>query len=63
MLSTTETIFHGVPILAIPVFGDQQANANKAKEAGYALVLPLTEITEESLSRNLNEILTNPMYV
>ncbi|KAJ8928783.1 hypothetical protein NQ314_018641 [Rhamnusium bicolor] len=62
LLSTTETIYRGVPIIAIPVFGDQKMNANTAKEAGYGLVLPYQELSEEKLSSLLNEILTNPKY-
>uniref|UniRef100_V5GU86 UDP-glucuronosyltransferase n=1 Tax=Anoplophora glabripennis TaxID=217634 RepID=V5GU86_ANOGL len=62
LLSTTETVYHGVPIIAIPIFGDQKMNAYNAKEAGYGLILPFTEMTEETLSSALAEILENPKY-
>ncbi|XP_076275155.1 UDP-glycosyltransferase UGT5-like [Rhynchophorus ferrugineus] len=64
LLSTTETIYHGVPILAIPVFGDQPANAERAQYAGYALKLDYhdTNFTEERLSYLINELLNNPKY-
>ncbi|CAG9769186.1 unnamed protein product [Ceutorhynchus assimilis] len=64
-LSTTETIFHGVPVLAIPVFGDQFINANKAVRYGYGLVLPYHDdqnFNADTLTRLVRELLTNPIY-
>ncbi|RZB40719.1 UDP-glucuronosyltransferase-like, partial [Asbolus verrucosus] len=60
--STTETIYHGVPILAIPIFGDQKLNAKIAIDNGFGLSIPYSEISEETLTRNINEILNNPKY-
>ncbi|KAL1491836.1 hypothetical protein ABEB36_012371 [Hypothenemus hampei] len=64
LLSTTETIYHGVPILAIPVFGDQNANADRAVAGGYGLKLEYLspDFTEENLEKKLNELLHNPQY-
>ncbi|KAL1491843.1 hypothetical protein ABEB36_012378 [Hypothenemus hampei] len=64
LLSTTETIYHGVPILAIPVFGDQSANADRAVSSGYALKLKYNtpEFTKENFEKSLNELLHNPTY-
>ncbi|XP_050298924.1 UDP-glycosyltransferase UGT5-like [Anthonomus grandis grandis] len=62
LLSTTETIYHGVPILAIPVFGDQIANAARAVTGGYGLKLKYQEFTVELFENYLNELLNNPKY-
>lgn len=60
LLSTTEAVFHGVPMVGMPVFGDQQANMVHAVINGYAIQVPFFEFTEETLSDAIKEILNNP---
>lgn len=60
LLSTIEAIYHGVPILGIPIFGDQKMNAAIATDKGYAVSVPYSELTEETLGKALTEILYNP---
>ncbi|KAJ8918827.1 hypothetical protein NQ315_011113 [Exocentrus adspersus] len=62
LLSTTETIYHGVPILAFPVFGDQKMNAARAEMNGFGLTLYFSELTEERITDALNKLLNNPQY-
>nr|QIK00365.1 UDP-glycosyltransferase [Xylotrechus quadripes] len=62
LLSTTETVYHGVPIVAIPLMGDQKMNAYGAEVAGYAKIVHLSELTESKMSSTLNEVLSNPKY-
>jgi glucuronosyltransferase len=61
-LGTTEALSEGVPILGIPIFGDQSMNVHKAVSKGYALSLDFEQITEENFGSALNELLTNPKY-
>ncbi|XP_015838775.2 UDP-glycosyltransferase UGT5 [Tribolium castaneum] len=60
LLSTIEAVYYGIPIIGIPVFGDQKSNIAAAVSNGYAIEVPLAELTEEKFSSALNEILNNP---
>ncbi|CAH1153883.1 unnamed protein product [Phaedon cochleariae] len=61
-LSTSETVYHGVPIIAIPIFGDQLLNARLAENGGFAVVLDITDLTEENLSAALEKMISDPKY-
>ncbi|XP_017025444.1 UDP-glycosyltransferase UGT5 [Drosophila kikkawai] len=58
----TESQYHGVPMVALPIFGDQPGNAEVMQSAGYGLSLDLLSITEESLGEALKEVLENEKY-
>lgn len=59
LLSTTEAIYHGVPIIGIPFFGDQKMNIAKAVHKKFGLTVPFEDLTEQSLTDAVNEILNN----
>ncbi|KAK5645027.1 hypothetical protein RI129_006327 [Pyrocoelia pectoralis] len=62
LLSTMEAIYHGVPVVAIPFFGDQEMNAANAENCGYAVVVSYEELTENTLQTAVDEVLINPKY-
>lgn len=62
LLSTTETIHFGVPIIGIPVFGDQFMNVRKAVYKGFAVQVDLTYNLAEDMKVAIGEILSNPKY-
>ncbi|CAH1999056.1 unnamed protein product [Acanthoscelides obtectus] len=62
LLSNFETIYHGVPVLALPIFADQKLNAARIQEAGYGKYVLLREITEEKLDQALQSLLNEPKY-
>lgn len=62
LLGTTEAIVEGVPVLGIPIFGDQKMNMAKAESRGYGLQISTNEISKGGLLEVLNEILSNPKY-
>lgn len=62
LMSTIETIYHGVPIIGMPVYADQLQNIPLAVQAGYALQVDFFNVIEKELSDAITEITTNPKY-
>lgn len=63
LLSTTETVSLGVPVLAIPIFADQKLNAGRIQAKGFGLTIPFSQMTPSSLNTALDDLLDNPKYV
>ncbi|KAJ3642498.1 hypothetical protein Zmor_025269 [Zophobas morio] len=61
-VSSIESAYHGVPLLTIPIYGDQMQNAHFSVKNGYGRFLTYGEISEENLLENINAILDNPKY-
>jgi glucuronosyltransferase len=62
MLSTQETIDRGVPIVGIPLSADQHRNVFWAVSEGLGVSLDFSNVTSDSVSWALNEVLENPRY-
>ena len=61
--STFESAFHGVPVVAVPLFGDQEDNADKLiKRAKIGKMVNFYTLTEQQLEQAIREVLDNPMY-
>lgn len=58
----TEAKYHGVPVLAIPLFAEQSGNAGIIESEGWALQIPFADLNETIFSKTLNEIISNPKY-
>ncbi|CAG9762358.1 unnamed protein product [Ceutorhynchus assimilis] len=62
LLSMFETVYHGVPVVSLPVFCDHDSNAAKAESDGYAMKLELYTITPERLLRAIKTVIRDPKY-
>lgn len=62
MLSTTEAVNSGVPVIGIPFFGDQRKVVNQFQQAGFGIRLDKYNLTETSIMWAITEILNNEKY-
>jgi glucuronosyltransferase len=60
--SIVEAKYHAVPVIAFPIFADQETNANVIVGEGWALKLNLKDLSEEALMEAIQEILRNQSY-
>jgi hypothetical protein len=57
-----EGVVHGVPMLTLPIFGDQFYNAQRAFKRGLGIHLDLESVSVEDLRAGVNEVISNPKY-
>lgn len=58
--SLNEASSHGVPLLAIPLFGDQLYNAAIVLKKKMGVYLDVLEINEDSVHQALGKVLNDP---
>jgi glucuronosyltransferase len=63
LLSTLEAVDRGVPLIGIPVYADQFLNIARAVSSGYGIQIDLNNVTSESLTWAIGEIIESPKYV
>ncbi|XP_055846277.1 UDP-glycosyltransferase UGT5-like [Episyrphus balteatus] len=57
-----EAQYHGVPMVAVPMFIDQPGNAKKMVEDGFGVEVDKNTMTAESFRAAVLEVLENPKY-
>ncbi|XP_010869303.3 UDP-glucuronosyltransferase 2C1 [Esox lucius] len=57
-----EALYHGTPVLGIPLFFDQYDNLLRLQERGAAKILELANINGPSFQQALNQVLTQTSY-
>ncbi|XP_065353632.1 UDP-glycosyltransferase UGT5-like [Cloeon dipterum] len=60
LLSGQEAMYNGLPVVGIPVFGDQKMNVQRSVDLGYGVMLSLKNITKESVLKAINKGLHCP---
>lgn len=58
--STQEAIFHGVPILGIPLTGEHDLNMKQAERKGFARTWEILDLNATHLEELIDEMLIEP---
>ncbi|XP_011496133.1 PREDICTED: UDP-glucuronosyltransferase-like [Ceratosolen solmsi marchali] len=62
LMGVQESIYFAVPMITIPLFGDQHINAQCNVDHGISILIDHHNITEESFTSGIKEVLHNPIY-
>lgn len=62
LLSTQEAMYHGVPVIGFPFYGDQHLNTARIEQVGFGKKLKFLTVTEQVLTDALKELIENPKY-
>lgn len=57
-----EALYHGVPMLGLPLFGDQHGNCKLMASRGFGECLNFCDFTEKDFEQLVHTILTNKEY-
>lgn len=59
-MGTSEAVYEGVPVLGIPIFGDQRTNIRSLEANGAGELLDYSEISKEVVLEKILKLTTNP---
>ncbi|KAJ8679192.1 hypothetical protein QAD02_014979 [Eretmocerus hayati] len=62
LMSTQESIFYGVPMIGIPLFGDQHFNVATYVKRNIAIKIDVRDISEKTMTDALHKILRDSLY-
>lgn len=57
-----EALYHGVPLIVVPIIGDQHDTATRVVERGMGLRITRHELTKLKVVQSLEEVLSNNKY-
>ena len=60
--SLYESAYHGVPIVAFPLYVDQQSNAKKVEHVGIALAVDYKSTDAQQLLETIERVIGEPRY-
>ena len=58
--SVYESAYHGVPVVAVPLFADQFSNAKKVEQFGLGIVVDYKSVYADQLFETIEQVITEP---
>ncbi len=55
-----EAVYHGVPMVAVPLFGDQPDNAQRIVTRGIGVQVDITSLTSDQLAHAIRTVIKEP---
>ena len=55
-----EALYHGVPMVAIPLFGDQMDNAARIVSRGFGVKVDIATLTSDELAQAIRTVVNDP---
>ena len=62
MNSCSEGLYHSIPLIVLPQFGDQILVSKIVKDSGAGIMIHRVDVTELTLREAVGEIIANPSY-
>lgn len=62
LLGSTEALYHGKPMVGVPIYGDQRLNMARARNAGYGASVEYEHLTQQSILQAIKTVLANPSF-
>ncbi|PFX14788.1 UDP-glucuronosyltransferase 1-2-like [Stylophora pistillata] len=60
--SLYESVYHGVPVVAVPLFADQFFNAGKVEHFGLGITVDHQTVTTEDFVKTIENVITEPSF-
>ena len=58
--SLYESAFHGVPVVAVPLFSDQFTNAKKVEQFGLGIAVNYKSVDTQELFETIEQVIAEP---
>ena len=62
LLGLQEALYHGIPVIGIPFFGDQASNVEIFSKLNMLIKMEYEKISEDKLDKAIDSLLHDPSY-
>ncbi|XP_053684618.1 UDP-glycosyltransferase UGT5-like [Sabethes cyaneus] len=62
LLGSTEALYHGKPLMGVPIYGDQRLNMARARNGGYGIDIEYEHIDEDNIYQSIRTVLDDVSF-